>query len=408
MAGRRIALVVAYGPEARAFLQSGLGERLWSEGEEAVVVTPRPESAAFRHCPLPVLAMPSEQEGAALRKVRGWSRGARRRLSALGALALAAERFAGGVLRDAAWVRFLRAREIGMVVTASASGRKALPALQAAGNVGAASAVLSSSWKDPFLRPDLPVDVTALGLVTAAGSQPRFGGPRIVRVVGSLHQAAVRRAAAISRRDFCQALGLDPSRPIVLYATAANDGEEPARVRGLADAFEHSDARPQLLIRTNPMDDADGAYAGLAVRPGVALLRPVWEWSRPDEWSCPLPEDLPWWRGALEHSAVGVSLPSTLALDCAAWGKPAVNLAWGAGAALWAHEAYTTVKCSVPVVGASSLGEAVARICHASTQPSGMGGAADAVSAAVELIREARSMKRGALSPQWLPKEVMS
>jgi hypothetical protein len=406
MAGRRIALIVAYGPEARAFLQSGLAERLSGEGE-ALVVTPRPESAAFHDCPFQVLAAPAPRERASLRKMRAWSRGARRRLPSLGPLTLTIERSAARILEDGTWARFLRAHDVGMVIAASASGQKILPALQAAANIGAPSTVLSSSWKDPFLRPELPAPVTALGLVAATGMPSRFGSPRIVRVLGSLHQAAVRRAAAMPRRDFCGALGLDPSRPIVLYATGANDEEEPARLHHLADALERMSARPQLLIRTNPMDDADGAYSSLAVRPDVALMRPLWEWSRSEEWNCPLPADLPWWRGALEHAAVPVSLPSTLALDCAAWGKPTVNLAWGRGAALWAEQSYETVKRNAPVVAAASLEDAAALIGRACAEPPEKVDAADPAGAAVDLVREARAAKRRALPPQRLPSEAM-
>jgi hypothetical protein len=166
----------------------------------------------------------------------------------------------------------------------------------------------------------------------------------------------------MQRSKFCGALGLDPARPIVLYATAANDPEEPARLNWLAGRLGAMEGAPQLLIRSNPMDASDRPYRALAAAPGVALLEPKWEWRPEQEWSCPLPEDLPWWRGALEHAALAVTLPSTIALDYAAWGKPAVLLAWGRGASLWGEPGYEAVRRTEGALTAWSPGEAAARI----------------------------------------------
>jgi hypothetical protein len=225
--------------------------------------------------------------------------------------------------------------------------------------------VLLSSWRDLCGRGEPPTPLTALGVVTrddlARLDPPRSRGAHVA-VCGSLHDAAVRHAPAMSRADFCGRLSLDPDRPIVLYATAANDGEEAGRVTWLAERLQGMEGRPQLLIRSNPMDVSDGGYAAIAAREGVALLEPRWEWAREREWNCPLPADLPWWRGALEHAALAVTLPSTVALDLAAWGKPTLHVAWGRGAALWAGESYAAVRSVEGVVAASDPEEAVARI----------------------------------------------
>ena len=406
MASDRLAFVIAYGPEARAFLQSGLAVRLGLDREVAVV-TPRPGSAAFQDAGVPVLAAPSAAEGAALQRARARSRAFQRRIPPLSPLARAAERCAGRLLDGGKWTAFLREHGIGQVVAASASGARVLPALQAAANLGLSSVVLLNSWRDPSVRPDFPVRVSALGLVTGSdGWEAGVGSPRLARVVGSLHQAAVRRAPAMDRRAFCTALGLDPHRPIVLYAASANDDEEPDRVWSLAERLQSSPFQPQLLVRTNPMDDFDGAYATVAVRPGVALMRPVWEWVRAEEWNCPLPADLPCWRGALEHAAVAVSLPSTVALDFAAWGKPTVNLAWGRSAALWSAGGYAAVRRAAPVVAAESLADAVARIealLHAAPRQTPV---ADPVEAAARLIGDALSSAPRAFGLPWPASEV--
>ena len=355
---RRVALVIAYGPEARSFLQSGLAARL-SHEHELVIVTANPKSRAFAGLSAPVLPLPCESEPSAMLRVRAWGRGVRRRAPALTEGSLLAERIAGRWLGGGAWGRFLAEHRIDAIVTASATGGRTLPALQAASNLGLRSAVLLNSWKDLHKRPELPAPVTALGV------PPRTkvpSGAAHSAVCGSLHQTAVRRAPAMSRRDFCAATGLDPNRPIVCYATAASDPDEVSRLEWLTRSLSKLAGAPQLLIRTNPMCEDLAPYAALAHRPSVALLRPRWEWSRQRDWNCPLPEDLPWWRAALEHSAAALTLPSTIALDFAAWAKPSVNIAWGAGEAAWSAASYAGIRRQPGTLAATSAEHALALV----------------------------------------------
>ena len=392
MAGGRLALVIAYGPEARAFLQSGLAALL-SEDWEVVVLTPEPASAAFAGRRETVLPMPLAGESRKMGRIRGWSRGVRRRAPGLSALAMALERRAGKVWGGGPWGRLFDELAIDTVIVASAAGSRTLPALQAAANLGLTSTALLNSWKDLSVRGELPAPVTALGVVTRDDLNrigPGRGRADMTEVVGSLHHAAVRRAPSMPRTAFCGALGLDPCRPIVLYATAANDDAEHGRLAWLADSLADMPARPQLLIRPNPMDNAGGAYAAIAQRPGVALLRPQWEWFRDREWNCPLPADLPWWRGALDHAAFAVTLPSTIALDFAAWGKPTVNLVWGRGAPLWGADGYAPIRETAGVVGEETPCSTAARIARLLREPIAFARRRDdPVKAALRLIRDA-------------------
>jgi hypothetical protein len=383
--------VIAYGPEARAFLQSGLADRL-AKDWEVVVATPEPDSIAFTGRREPLVRMPDAGESPGMRRFRGLSRGFRRRAPALTAMSLQAERMAGRLWGGGGWSRFLRDHAIDAVVAASATGARTLPLLQAAANQGLPSAVLLNSWKDLHGRGELPVPVTALGVVTRRDRSLLRGAAGVaatVAVCGSLHQSAVRWAPAMTRQDFCLALGLDPARPIVLYATAANDPEEVGRLHWLSGQLAAMQAQPQLLIRPNPMDDASGAYDAMAERLGAGLLYPRWEWRREREWNCPLPEDLPWWRAALEHSAMAVGLASTVAFDCAAWGKPSISLAWGRGVSLWSA-AYEAVRNVQGALAASAPQQAAALIRRVLTEPPRLEPfAGDPAQAAFELIRNA-------------------
>jgi hypothetical protein len=354
------------------------------------VVTATPESQAFAGLSAPPLPLPCAAEGPAMLRIRAWGRGLRRRAPALSSIALRAERAAGRLIGGGTWTRFFREHSIDAVVTASATGGRTLPALQAAANLGLPSAVLLNSWKDLHGRGAPPAPVSALGVVTPAelAQASACGAP--AAVYGSLHQAAVRRGPAMSRGDFCQALGLDPRRPILCYATAMNDPEEAGRLDWLAGELPRLATAPQLVVRANPMCAGLDLYEALERRPGVAVQRPRWEWSRERDWCCPLPEDLPWWRATLEHSAAALTLPSTIALDFSAWGKPTVNIAWGPGRAPWRAESYSAIRRNPGALGAESPGHALDRIEALLREPPPLPLLRDdPVSAALQLIQQA-------------------
>ncbi len=349
----RIALVIAYGPEARAFLQSGLASRLSAQWD-VMLVTAHPSSRAFEGCSEPVLPLPCESESEQMLRLRAWCRGARRRAPTMARAALAVERVAGRWLGGGDWARFLAERSIDAVVAASAAGGRTLPALQAAANLGLPAAVLLNSWKDLAKRADLPSKVAALGVTThdELASVPSSAGR--AAVCGLLHHAAIRGAPWMSRRDFCAGLGLDATRPLLCYAAGAAEPDEPALVERLARSLAGLPQAPQLIIRTNPMCEDLASHEAVARLPGVAVLAPRWELSRERDWNCPLPADLPWWRGALEHCAVALTRPSTVTLDFAAWGKPAVNLVWGPGEPPWTAPSFAPIRALPATLAAAS------------------------------------------------------
>jgi hypothetical protein len=155
---------------------------------------------------------------------------------------------------------------------------------------------------------------------------------------------AARRAPARERGDFLSLLGLDPARPVVCYAAAKADEAEPSFLDWLARELARRPEAPQLLVRPNPMDARAGAFAGLRDIPGAAVLTPRWEWLPERDWCCALPSDAPLWRACLEHCALSAGAASTVALEFAAWGKPTVNLGWGAATAYWAADFYTPAR----------------------------------------------------------------
>jgi hypothetical protein len=317
---RRPALLVAYGPEARAFLHSGLYESLAESGAAPAIFASRPSSGAFALlAPGIVRQAPDAEESRNLLRLRALSR----RAGGQGAAGIA-ERFiastTGGTI---AWKSALSEAGVDAVICASYNSARTLPALQTATNLGIPTIVFENSWKDVHRNAYSPATPTAVGFTTRVAEEAYLRvsrRPAHLDVCGSLHLSALARAWPIPRADFCARLGLDPARPIVCCsaAKAATARQEPSWMERLWRRFRSIEfsRRPQLLIRSNPMDQGE---------PLESVLRPNWEWSPADDWCCPLAEDAATWSAAIRHSALNVSLPSTVTMEFAAFGRPAIN-----------------------------------------------------------------------------------
>jgi hypothetical protein len=331
---RRPALVIAYGPEARAFLHSGLIQRFVEAGMAPSVFASQPSSEALRSLPSGTpRPFPAGAERSILQRLRGLSRRKQGRGAAGWAERLAAE-LAGGT---AGWRRALLEVGADALICASHNSARTLPALQTAANMGLPTVVLENSWKDVHRGAYAPAAPTAMGFTTQAAREAYVeanGPPALFEVCGSLHLSALARAGSMDRSDFCRRLGLDPARPIVCYSTARAGviEAEPGWVHRLWRRFQQTNGVcPQLLVRTNPMDES-AAFAALGSCADVALLRPRWEWDPSSDWCCPLEQDALLWASAITHSALNVSVASTVALEFAAYGRPVINPVFGAKA----------------------------------------------------------------------------
>ena len=219
------------------------------------------------------------------------------------------------------------------------------------------------------------------------------GKPAEFDVCGSLHLSALALAGGIDRSHFCGRLGLDPSRPIVCYSTARAGviEEELGWVQRLRRRFQEVDfARPQLLVRTNPMDDFD-SFASLGQCADVALLRPSWEWNPSSDWCCPRQEDASMWASAIRHAAVNVSAASTVTLEFAAFGRPVINPVFGKKARdLFASNFYDEARRNGWAQSASTFSELedllVQRLAEP-PKPIRMAPRLDAAARALNLVR---------------------
>jgi hypothetical protein len=136
----------------------------------------------------------------------------------------------------------------------------------------------------------------------------------------------------VSREEFCQRFGFDPSRKILVYSTVT-DGlmpDEPRIVERLLEALRAGEISgdPNLLVRLHPKREwkefeaqsRDPRWQGLRVAWCLAG-RPVRQ--RNDRW-CPLDDEVGLLTNTVRHGDVDLNIFSTMLLDFAVLGKPSV------------------------------------------------------------------------------------
>ncbi len=155
---------------------------------------------------------------------------------------------------------------------------------------------------------------------------------RTVAATGVPHFDWYRRPEMVwSREELCQRMGLDPGRPLILYA-AATPHLAPAEdriVRRLAGEVEAGrlPGRPQLLVRLHPGDSGE-RFRGWHVNGAVRLRVPGERSGGRLSAFCPTPEDDRELVSSLAHADVVVNLASTITLEAALLDRPVVNVAY--------------------------------------------------------------------------------
>jgi len=370
-----VAFLFAYGPEVRAFLHSGLVERVAMRNrvllislEDLSEYGPIPEQAQQE------VLMISAVERKLMGKMRSLVLGSQTRLlkergrgrwahylkwaesapsrSSRGEkphnLVGARLMYRAGVVAEKSLARFIgshpfvrelyRKWNVRMIVASSYFSPRTLPFLQTARNTRRGIVVITNSWKDVYTTTHVPAMAARIVLnSTRAASDLLDVNPHLhasrLSVCPSLHLEPLFHNPATSRDEFCSSIGLDPMRPIICYSTAspqATKGEE-ATVGFLAEAISSGwiDGSPQLLIRLNPMEDKPGRFIDrLSDFSFVRFQRPKWSWEPSRDWCAAYKEDVLLWRDTIAHSKINVSIPSTVTLEFLMERKPVVNVAF--------------------------------------------------------------------------------
>jgi hypothetical protein len=401
-----IGLLILFGPEVRAFLYSGLADRLARHCRISVITT-NPASAAFSTLGEgEVHAVPLETPSHRLERFRGWNR----RLHDAWMTTQGQARWrhepqptgqAGGMpgtgaaqsprdcprwLRTAhlmeqslarisgngkTWERLYQQLGLDCLIAADYASPAAVMASLAAARKNVATVVLTNSWKDVFAHPYVDVPPGWIGVAGQPEADhlrrasPHLGPDRIA-VIGSLHLERFLRPGGIpGRGEFCRRAGLAAARPFVCYTAAsprAVSGEE-SIVGALLEATEHHPARPQVLLRLNPREYGERFRPLQARFAHCVVQKPRWEWEAENNWNAPLPEDLDTWVATVHHSAFNVSIPSTVTLEFAAMGRLTLNVCFdadrqppqAANARYWDAPFYRQIRKS-PLVAAAFSG----------------------------------------------------
>lgn len=135
----------------------------------------------------------------------------------------------------------------------------------------------------------------------------------------------------VGREEYCEQIGADPRRPIVLYTTgmANHMPGEPEIVEGIADILADypEESRPQLLVRVYAKD-LTGRFNGLRTRRrDISFADPLWE----PKWLTPKYEDSYALVNALRHCSLGINVASTISLELCMFDKPVINVGYNPG-----------------------------------------------------------------------------
>ncbi len=132
-----------------------------------------------------------------------------------------------------------------------------------------------------------------------------------------------------TRAELAERIGIDASRPYVLYTTsiARHFPDEHKHVELVARLLHESGLRPkpQLVVRMY-VKGTSAEMRALAARklPGVHFAPMLWE----ERWHMPLQDDLSLYSGLLRHAQMGINVGSTVSLELLMHDKPVINIAF--------------------------------------------------------------------------------
>jgi CDP-Glycerol:Poly(glycerophosphate) glycerophosphotransferase len=155
---------------------------------------------------------------------------------------------------------------------------------------------------------------------------------RMIRVTGVPHFDWYRRSDLLwSREIFCQKLGLDHSRPIILHAMATPHlaPAESAVARQLILDLQSSrfPSRPQLILRLHPADSGE-RFMDCDFGDSVRLQIPGGRGRGRLGSFCPTMAENQELVNSIFHADVVVNLASTITIDAALCDRPVISIAF--------------------------------------------------------------------------------
>ena len=216
----------------------------------------------------------------------------------------------------------------------------AVPALAAARARGVPTATFVHSWDNlPKGRMAVAADHVLVWSEKMAADLRRYQpevDPARTHVVGTPQlEAHVDPAVIQPRADFLHALGVEPGRPVVVWSGSdrTTSPRDPAYLADLAAAVEPLPSRPQVVFRRSPADHSDRYDGVLSRHPEVVVADPAWTAPADGGWDRAVPQrrDVPSLANLAHHADVVLTLGSTVAMDFAAHGTPALYVRYDPG-----------------------------------------------------------------------------
>lgn len=254
-----------------------------------------------------------------------------------------------------AFEAYLAATRPDVVFCTHQRASRAVPAMLAARKLGIPTATFIYSWDNlPKGRMAVHADHFLVWGDVMKNQLLRYYPevePERVHVVGTPQFEHYTDDALIRPRDeFLSSVGLDPSRPVVCFSgdDVTTSPHDPTYLGDLAAALRElpAETRPQILFRRCPVDRSDRYDGTLRHYPEIAVSDPIWVAVREGDWTqvVATADDVALLANVVRHCDLVVNLGSTMAMDFATQGKPAIYVRYeAAGADLgWSiHEVYS-------------------------------------------------------------------
>jgi hypothetical protein len=248
-------------------------------------------------------------------------------------------RAAGQPHRLRAFETVLRRTKPDVVFCTHQRASLAVPAMLAARRLGIPTATFVYSWDNlPKGRMAVPADRFLVWSDHMKAELLRYYPevePHRVEAVGTPQfEPYFDRRLIRPREAFLRGLGLDPARPVVCFSgdDRSTSPCDPSYLADLAEALRSIDParRPQLLFRRCPVDRSDRYREVLQTFPEIVASDPLWTGAARADWTgvVPDPDDLALLSNVVHHCDLVVNVASTMAMDFAMVGKPAVYLAY--------------------------------------------------------------------------------
>jgi hypothetical protein len=265
---------------------------------------------------------------------------------------------------------------------------RAVPAMLAARSMGIPTATFIYSW-DNLPKGRMAVHADHFLVWSDLMKQellcyyPEVASDR-VHVVGTPQfEHYFNRSLVQPRKQFLTSLGLDASRPVVCFSgdDLTSSPHDPVYLADLAGALRKIPAteRPQILFRRCPVDMSDRYSRVLDEYLEIAKSDPLWFSSETNDWSQMIPTigDVALLTNVVQHSDLVVNVGSTMAVDFAVFGKPAIYIAYNPPSAngSWnIHDSYRfphlrSVHELQPVYWAESAEKLAGLVMHALSNP---------------------------------------